>query len=253
MASRLLLNLALALAVLAVAGGVLWTQQRDDAGLVGLDPDRVQRIAVEQREGGFVLERAGGQWWLTAPRRLPASELHVDNVLRLLRLSPDARYGIDELDPARVGLAAPAFQARFDGVLLAFGAVDAMHQRRYIRHGDEVLLVREAVSPLLGAPWWNFINRRLVPVGRQAVAVELPDGRVLREPAQLAAWNEAQAQIVQPEPVAAGEQSITLVLDSGERRQFVLIGGAPPRLLHRDSGLAYELPAELYAALIVPR
>jgi hypothetical protein len=252
MLGRLLVNVVLLACAVALG---LWIYQHnrdgDDGRLTRLDGEAVQRIVIEGGQQRMVFARAGTGWRMLVPRELPASRHHVDMLLRFLQAPVHGRYDTSEVDLAAAGLTPPKVTLRYDERAFAFGALDPLGQRRYLVDGDRVLLVSEGISAILLSPWWNFIDRRLLPAGEPKRLV-FADGRELaldRDPSLQARWQHAAASIVRPlRPGVAGEE-VVLELDSGERIVWQWVAGEQPKLLRPDLGLAYQISSDQRAAL----
>jgi hypothetical protein len=254
MQGRLVVNVVLLAVAVALGVWIYRDVRGSDAELLStLDPDAVQRIDVERRgEQTLAFTRSDAGWRMLSPGNLPASNYHIDLLLRLLRRPVDARYSRGEIDLAGAGLAQPAQVVSFDGRRYAFGGLDPIGQRRYLLHEENVLLVREGVSAILASPWWNFVDRRLLVAG-EPKSVQFADGRSValdEDTAQRAHWQHSSASIVRPIPPGLQGEPLVLELESGERIRWQWIDGEQPRLLRPDLGLAYEVSAEQLDALL---
>lgn len=254
MRGRLLLNVLL-LVCAATLGGWIYQRGSSDAAhqrLAAIDPLTVRRIEVTRADAEqlVLVRRSADDWQLLKPQVLPASGYHLDLLLAFLQAPVAARYPSTEVDLAAAGLAQPRLVLRVDSQDFAFGSLDPLQQRRYLRHGDEVLLVREGVSAILASPWWNFIDRRLLPAGEPR-ALHFADGhvRVLDPPLQRL-WQQASASIVRPLAAGVAGEALALELRSGERIDWQWLGGGQPRLLRPELGLEYQLPPGLLEALL---
>jgi hypothetical protein len=254
MRARLLLNLALLLALLLLTAW-LWQerQPRQPARLANLPPAAVQRLWVERRQGPtleFVRHATG--WQMRQPRQLPASEQHVQMLLGFLQLPVQARYPETEVDLAALGLQQPSMSLQAEQLRFQFGALEPLHGRRYLRHGGEVLLVQEGVSALLASPWWNFIDRRLLPAGVPQ-RLHFADGVEFAPPAPAtwaAHWRQETVSIVRPAAAVEAGELFELELDSGERIPWRWRDGEQPVLFRPDLGLQYQVSAEQLNALL---
>lgn len=260
MRARALLNLALLLAALLLGWWVYREVRSDGAENRVSTRDRATvRSIVVERGGEAVLELergADGRWRLLRPRPLPASEPHVDMLLRFLALPAERLPNGERLDRAVLGLAAPKTVLRFDDERFAFGDLESISGRRYVLRGDQVLLLAEGVSALAAGPWWNFIDRRLLAPGAQVAAVETADGRrYLAEHHRVLAarWEEASASVVKPLRPGVTGADLYVVLESGERLHWQVVEGDQPRLLRPDLGLAYHVSADTLAVLSARR
>jgi len=255
MRARVLLNLLL----LAAAGLLGWwvyreVQEEDRAERVAaFAPGSVRTITVERNgEPVLRLRRDGERWLLVEPRQLPASEFHVRMLLRFLELPVEQRYPRGELDLAAVGLRAPKAVIAYDDARFAFGELEPLSGRRYVLRDDSVLLLTEGVSALAGSPWWNFIERRLLPHEAEVAAVETADGRRLtaeRFRTLAARWQEASANVVKPIRPGVSGTDLYVELADGTRLRWQVVDGDQPRLLRPDLGLAYHVGADTLAVL----
>ncbi|MCC5860041.1 MAG: DUF4340 domain-containing protein [Ectothiorhodospiraceae bacterium] len=215
----------------------------DTVTLSRLDPGTVQELRIQRRnQESVVLRRDAHGWLLKAPAELRASSFHVEQVLALLRLPGETRYGEGEIEPAQVGLEPPRVRITVDGRELLLGASHPIGSRRYVRHDGAVYLVREGVMPLLEGPWWNFIDRRLVDPDRILQAVETPSYRLERD---ADGWRVSRGEL--PDGVDAKElglgwtQASALVVRSVRREPEAV---APVVLHWRDGGVRYLRPEE---------
>jgi len=254
MRARLVLNLILLL-LLALVAFWLWQKRQSEPPprLSRQAVDSIQRLSIE-RPGAVAIElvREPSGWRLARPRQLPASEHHVQMLLRFLESPVWQRYPRDQIDLAAVGLARPGVVLQADQLRFQFGALEPLRGLRYLLQGDEVLLVQEGVSALLASPWWNFIDRRLLPAGTP-LRLRFADGTVLEPgaPATWAAhWRQELASIVQPALDVETGELFELELESGERIPWRWRNGEQSQLVRIDLGLQYELSREQLDALL---
>lgn len=253
---RWLLNL---LMLVLVAGLGWWVyQETEPAGagnrLAQVPAAGLRRIVID-RSGDQDIELARREtgWELLTPRRLPASAFHVQMIERFLASPVSARYRPEEVDLAAAGLQTPKLSLIVDAERLAFGGLEPLSQRRYLLYRGQVVLVQDGVSALLAAPWWNFIDRRLLASEAEVTALEFADGRRLdkkKAPRVLARWREVAATQVRPKRQDVQGEEFVLVLASGERQRWQWVADEQPRLLRPELGLAYHMSAETVAALL---
>lgn len=260
MQKRWLFNLLLLLLVTGLAA-VAWFAEREPPGeaLLAVDPDSVESLVIQgpDRED-LRLRRESGQWWITSPDRLPASDFHVRQVLEAAAARSATSYPLEEMEPDRLGLEPPRARLEFDGQALLYGGTEPIDGLRYIQSGERIHLVRDAVGPLLEGPWWNFIDRQLIMPGSTLVRVETPAYELVRDdgtwrlesaPAdaeRLAAnWQAATALVVrQVRRQPDGEASIRLHFADGSVRRFAPASeSGEQRLVDPERGLAYVLDA----------
>ncbi|MEX0732315.1 MAG: DUF4340 domain-containing protein [Aquisalimonadaceae bacterium] len=259
MRGRWLLNLVLLLLVAALAA-VAWYAQREPSGaaLLELDPDRIDTLVVQRRnQEDLHLRREAGNWWITTPERLPASEFHVRQILEAAIAQSSVSYPMEDLEPERLGLDPPRARLQLNEQVLLYGGTEPIDGLRYIQTGNRIHLVRDTIGPLLEGPWWNFIDRRLVPPGMALVGVKTPayvlaredgiwrvesDGTGVDDAERLAAnWQAAGALVVkQVRRQPGADAPVSLHFADGSVRRLVPANeSGERRLVDAERGLAY--------------
>jgi hypothetical protein len=195
MNTRVLLNLALLAAVVALAWLALREQPPgpvSDTGLAltALAPAEVVRIGIERHgQAAVTLERVDRRWLLTAPLALPADEFRVQALLALVAARSEAGFRAAGNDLGQFGLEPPQAVLRFDDVVLAVGNTEPLSGRRYLLADGEVHLIEDRwFSQIFGAPA-AWADPRPLPADAKPVRIVLPDaswrlheGRWRREP-----------------------------------------------------------------------
>ncbi|RFA30066.1 hypothetical protein CAI21_07615 [Alkalilimnicola ehrlichii] len=258
MSKRILLNVGL-LALLLGLALLVWrelTPEPNHGRLTRLSADAVDRIVIEPANGQMVrLTRDRDSWQIVQPRTLPASRFHVEQVLELLTARSAARYPAASMDLAAVGLDKPRLRVSLGDKSFVFGAAEPLTQRRYVLLDDEVFLILDSVSPFLLGPWWNFIDRKLLDIGHDIVAIELNGEDLLVGDAAdqlVERWRNVSARIVRPLDEGEAQphgQTVELRLANGETVQWLLLAGGEPRLLRPDLGLVYHVDKSTLSAL----
>jgi hypothetical protein len=269
------LNLVLA-AALAALGALAWFKPGadDPAGTPAFGAlEGLAAIEVTRTDGaGFALARgADGRWALTAPFALPADQAAVDALLGQLREQrARARYPAASLDLAQLGLATPSLTLVLGAERYAFGGTDPIDYRRYVQHGDEVLLVDELISFRLRQDASDLADRRLLPEGAKVVGLALPGHRLTAQdgrwtiapdapgasadaPVALAeAWQARRADRVAVRGSAPTQARIEVTLAGASAPLVfeVLTASDGLRLARPDLGVEYSLPASARAALL---
>jgi hypothetical protein len=143
----LLLGVAVLLAL------ALWQWQRDRAAapgsLLGIDPATITRVELQLgRAAPMHFARRDNHWWRTdggSPARVNDARL---DALTAIAAAPVEHWrAATDLDPAKVGLAAPRAVLTLDGHALHFGAVAAIGHRCYVQRGARVALVSLRYMP----------------------------------------------------------------------------------------------------------
>lgn len=278
MQTRSKLNIAL-IGGLAVVALLFWLAGRDDGGatpLVERPMGAIETLSV--RADGrlqWTLEHQADGWRVTAPLAAPARADRVRQLLQLLRAPIGERYSLEQAPPARFGLAEPALTIEVDGEALAVGDGEPVGRQRYVRRGDEVVLVNELVYYQFARGVDALLDNRLLPPDAGIARIRFPDHRLERneagrwaltpgaeafeegDPERLMEnWRQAEARqvLAWPVPVAEpAEPAIVVELSDGRRRHFHRVDeGEGLTLACPETGLRYRFPAGAAAALLPP-
>ena len=273
MRRRLLINLVILLLAAGLAAVAWLDLQRDDATprLTELTPAEVQVVRLQQQDGRTLrMERRERGWWITEPVETRASDFHVEQLLELTRAPTRSSYTMDEIDPGRVGLLPPDVKLAFNGTGVGLGETDAVDGLRYAMVGERIHLVPDDLMPLIGGPWWNFLDRHIIGDRGEPVGLEAPGLSIRRDDddwwtegdavgvdaAELMAdWRSVEALVARPldEPPEA-EPEVTVTMADGSARRFVRAEeDGEIRLVDLDSGVAYVFNKELREYLLTGR
>jgi len=253
----------------------------------GADATKLLRATNTFAANSWTLERgAGDAWALTAPFRLPADPAVVAALLAdLASARAAARYPASALKPAVVGLDAPSLLLELAAAMdpqgagaarYAFGGTEPIDNRRYVQHGDEVLLLDELLYYRLSQGWSNLADKRVLPRDARITRLELP-GIVVSVDA-------AGKRTLVPDDPSISADALTQLLDAWTRQsamelkpldpelvaqatlRVTLAGLEPPlefkvlqsteglRLGRADLGIEYSLPSESRRELLtLPR
>lgn len=180
MRSRLLLNLALLLAVILLALLVIRTPENDASlnppRLTSLRPEDVNRIELQRHNAEPVsLYKQGDTWYMQEPYALAANDYRVQALLRLLQAGYATEHDIDTLDPARYGLDQPRASLTYNDTLtIEFGDTEPLSQQRYLRIEDRLYLLPDTHYYHTASPATGYLSHALLPAGR-ITALRLPD------------------------------------------------------------------------------
>lgn len=273
MNKRLLLNLSLLIGVLALIAVVYFKPGIETPPalppLTALDSAQIKRIDIVRGKTTLTLERRADGWWIAGDKPVAADQVQVESLLGLAGAVPVRSYAVDELDPAKIGLATPETVLRLDGTEFQFGATDPLQGLRYVRIGDRVHMIMDRYQNILQGQRTQLASRRLLPANADIVAVELPGLKITRndkawsvEPANdklsadapqklIDAWKNASALWVRSYQKAAGSKPVTVTLADGQTLVFELRQAEGETLLARpDLGLQYQLPEETAQPLL---
>jgi hypothetical protein len=147
-----------------------------DRALVRVSASEVGALEVRSRNGRLRARKEPDGWWIELPRRLPASELEVERLLRGVQTARVRDFG-DGLDPrdAALGLGQGALELELETTsgrrILRFGAATE-EGVRYVKRDDRatVLLVEAGSLPEIPTSVEALRERKLTKVNRYAVA-----------------------------------------------------------------------------------
>ncbi|MBU0656891.1 MAG: DUF4340 domain-containing protein [Gammaproteobacteria bacterium] len=255
---RLFLNLAMLLLVAGLGGFVWWQanqpQQQPDT-LISLTRADITRIAITRHSGNgkpdiIRLERAGEQWRMLEPVQMPANPARISQLFTLLDEAVEASYDAAGKDLQQYGLELPAVSLVLNDVSLLFGAENPVSNKRYILTGGKIRLVSEAVYGLLNGEALDLVSLKLVPEGRSVKSVSLPEGYASKAET-LRNWQSADAvRLEKLEGKPDGKQQVTLALDDGSSRVFVVLPGDGDLVLANEAlGIRYILPETQHSNL----
>lgn len=264
MRKQALLNLFMLALVAALAAVVLWGPDPDQPAaatpLTDLQPQTVQRIEIAFPDmPPVVLVREDTRWRVDNRQRWPADGGRIERILALAAAPSHARYALNRLDAAEVGLAPPRVRVRLDETVLEFGAQEPLNRYRYIRLGEQVHLVTDTVIHQLSDRPEDFVSRRLLPDAAPIVGLQLPDRTLTRDengawrsvPPErgrsqdnfnrfIDAWRYATALRVESIAGAAGGESGVVVKTPAAELHFALHSDAQNLIVERaDLGLRY--------------
>lgn len=276
MTKRWLLNLALALFVVALALIVKFQPGHAPAtrapALTRLTAESVQTVALDRPgEKPITFARDGEKWRMTAPIHARADRFRLDNLLQLASARVQDHFPATG-DLAQFGLDKPLARVHLGQTELDIGGLHALRDLRYVRYGDQIYLVPNASVRAALNPLSDFFSARLLEDDRKPVGFDLAHfhlrltkGSWTLTPADknvssdvlnafVDEWRYARALSVSRysgKPVI-GRVRITYVEDAGKGGQqkphtleFGVLARHPELVLYRaDEGLEYHFPQE---------
>lgn len=274
MTARAWLNIVL-LAALAGLAAVAWLRPGqtppEEAHLLKPDLDAIDRIVIERAARPAIrFERRNERWWLTSPIEIRASEVRVGSLLELTIKTSHSRYDADSLELARYGLAEPPVTVRLDNMAVAFGRINPVNQRRYVRVGDTVHLINDVLLDLETSGAAAYAATALLPEDANIRALRLPDIEITRakggawtsSPTELPqrvikttlrSWRNTSAFRVSAYEKKPSRNRVTVGVEDGAEIVFDVTAREPELILARpDLRLQYHLPTEATESLLNP-
>lgn len=266
MGRRAWLNLVLLVVVVALAALAYLQPGREPEApprLTELNSAEVQRVTLRRAEGArLVLQRRDRDWYLAEPVEVAARGFQVTRLLDMLNLESLQRFPVVASELPKYGLQSPRARLKADGVELAFGGLNPLNGRRYVRVDDMIHMVAQDDSALLTSDWWAFVATAPLPdeplqrlalpglgvIERAAdgwhYTGERPPASADQLQALVDAWRHAQA--LQVRPLDSGDSAGVVEIDlaSGiEMRLALRRGEGEVVLQRRDLGLEYVFDA----------
>jgi len=281
MRSRLLHNLLLAAAVVALALFLFFRPEPAGPQRFALSTLRAADVvSLELAPRGadpIVLERGKAGWWVRAPRTARADGARVEAVLNILGAQSERR--LPPGDPAKFGLAPPALRLTVrtaEGAqVFDFGDTQPVTGEVYMATGGAVYLVSPVYTVDVSRGVEAFFARKLLADDENPVGFTLPglsllleNGRWRREPddGRFSAdqlnrfadeWRLATAARVEAARAGADRRgpssSIAVRLADGRTLAFTLLARQPEWVLRReDEGLDYHFAPDVGERLLDP-
>lgn len=272
MMNRTYLNLALLLVAAGLGLAVFLSQEKEEKGppLTALTPDAVTRIVIEHPDSAAIrLEKKDGRWSLTAPVSAAVDELEINALLDLA--GKESKERLTGAALAELNLDPPQYTITLNDTAIAFGGVEPLRYRRYVKTGDGVHLIEDPPSAALDQDYADLVAKNLFHSGAEIERIELPklnlfkdkDGGWAVKPADPKAsadsmqkladgWKSARSmwneQARNPKPKG---DVVRITLKGGETAQFVVVERDPQFKLYRaEAGVNYVLSKALADELL---
>jgi len=266
MSKRGWLNLVLLVAVAGLGALVYFNpgkQAQAVVRLTDLDPAAVQKLTLK-RPGmeTVVLQRQQDGWQLVQPVVVAARPPQVRQVLELLEQRSLQRYPAPGLALNKYGLEPPRATLEVGGVELAFGKLNPLNNRLYVKVGEMIHMVAYNDISLLTGSWTAFVSTAPLP-DQTLTRLEVPGLGIIEQGEQgwhyagdkapasadqmqaLAdAWCHAEARRVRLLHQANTTEQVVVQLSRGEKISLGVQHNKDGLVLQRrDLGLEYVFDA----------
>jgi len=266
---RTVVNMALLAAAVGLAALVYLLPAAKPAHppsvLTRMTPGQVTRVQISRRGGpAIVLVRRGKRWRIAEPVKAQANRFIIHSLLGITRADSFGRFAAEGRDLREFGLDAPALRLRLNDLQIAFGAIEPLNGRRYVRIGAMVHVIPNYFYQEASGGVADFVSRTLLPEDSDPVRLALPDKVLQRDesghwtlaghgqgPAAqggedlVTRWRRARALDVKPYAGAGRHPTVTVTFDKGRPPlEFEIVSTAPTLILARpDIGMAYHFTA----------
>ena len=189
MKSRLLLNLALLLALAALALYAYLRpapSQTPEIRLSQLPRDAITRAQV-QRQGNAMIElqRRDGGWHMLAPHNTRVDPFQVDRLLDIVQAKAKQKLPYENLD--RYALDAPSMRVTLNDEGFAFGAVNHLTNEQYLATGGAVYLVAPFLGYGVAADAAKFFSHKLLGEDEDPIAFDFGKWQLTKD--QNGSWS----------------------------------------------------------------
>lgn len=190
------LNLALVVAAAVLGAGVWFAQKKEEKGppLTAIAPEALKSIRIAHPDAPAIeLKKDSGHWQLTAPVQADADPLEVAALVELA--GKETHDPIAQPDLKQLGLDPPGYTITLNDRAIAFGGVEPIQYRRYVKTGAAVALIEDPPSAALDKDYSDLVAKDLFPAGAAVEKIELPKFTLAKDAA--GAW-----QLTPPDPKA---------------------------------------------------
>lgn len=147
MSNRTLINLGL-LALVALLGTIaiyepgLEENETTKTPLTSLQPGEIHYIRLSNPGNPAIeLEKREGSWYMTAPRKAPANDDKIEQLLGIATARSHSHFPLPKERLAEFGLDQPVVRLQLNDLVLEFGNNEPLQFRRYVRIGNELHLI----------------------------------------------------------------------------------------------------------------
>ncbi len=270
--NRTHLNLALLLVAAGLGLAVFFSQEKEEKGppLTALMPDAVTRIVIEHPgSAAILLAKKDGQWSLTAPVTAAVDEFEINALIGLA--DKEAREKLEGVNLAELNLEPPQYTITLNETAIAFGGVEPLQYRRYVKTGETIALIEDPPSAALDKDYADLVAKNLFPGSAEIERIELPkltlskdaDGKWLLKPADPKATSDAMQKLAggwknarsmwneQAKTAKPKGDLVRITLKNAETVQFVVVEREPQFKLYRaEAGVNYVLSKALTEELL---
>ncbi|MGD9788134.1 MAG: DUF4340 domain-containing protein [Sulfuricellaceae bacterium] len=274
MKARLLLNIALAAAVIVLTLAV-WLDPAPKASaypLSSLKAETVRQIRIDKPgQAAVALEKTAAGWRLAAPFAARADALRPERLLALLSATSPERFAATDL--ARFELDKPLLTLTLGKQRFAFGALNPLSQQQYVATDGYVFLIDPQIASDAYVKAADFAAKSLLAANEQPIGFDLPERKLERNgngkwsatpPLPDAnqdalnrfadEWRNASALLVQPYDGSPPLHRLRLQLADGRRLNLAVIQERPDFvLLREDEKLQYHFLPEMASRLLQPK
>lgn len=243
MKSTYLTNLLL----LVVAVLLIWlmTESNSPPSVItisdSIDPTQVTEIEIQRREQQTIQLQQDQQWQLVQPVKARANQTRIKLLLSLLEQPVQTPIPVTEnTNLAEFGLAQPSLTLLFNQQKFAFGDTESLSGQRYIQHNQQIYLIHDDISPLLGASASSFVDNRLLDPVSQIQSIQLPalhDDNAQSQTSALSIYQQDNNWLASPDNYT--QDQLTTLIQNWQQAYAMQV------VINADTDLADDKPVVL--------
>ncbi|UCD69136.1 MAG: DUF4340 domain-containing protein [Betaproteobacteria bacterium] len=279
MKSRLILNLVLLLALVALGlYAYLRPGEQQEPGIAVSQLERGDVVRVTIKRGTTMdveMAQRDGRWLMLRPYQTRVEPLQLARVLDLAEATASDVLPADNLP--RYGLDPPAARVTLNDQAFAFGAINEITNEQYLASGDHIYLVRTFLGYNIPLDVTKLLSHKLLGESEKPVEFNFGDWQAVKNdkgawllrgnsptadddaptPDELnvwaAEWNLASALSVEPYQGTPRGERITIQLGNGTSATFRVMSRQPEvKLLRVEENMLYRLGADAGGRLLDP-
>jgi len=280
MKSRILLNLALIAALIALSLVTYfkpWQGGAPSLKLTQLKRDDITRIVIEPRGATAIkLEKLDGAWRITAPLTAQAEDTQVDRLVDIVNAI--AKQKLANADPGQFDLNPPQVRVTLNDQAIAFGRINDITYEQYAATADGIYLVPPLYGYGIPTDATKLLSRHLLDAGEVAVAFDFGRHRIERDdkgtwvasgefaPAKeqplsqddfnrwADEWRYTSALSVEPDKSSPAREQVGVRFKSGKTVIMRIVQKEPDfQLVRSDNAMRYHFGVEVGQRLLDPR
>lgn len=280
MKSRILLNLALIAALVALSLAAYFKPWQDAAPsirLTQLKRDDITRIVIEPRGAAAIkLEKGDGAWRIVAPLTAQAEDTQVDRLVDIVNAI--AKQKLSNADLSQFDLNPPQVRVTLNDQAIAFGRINDITYEQYAATAEGVYLVPPLYGYGIATDVTKLLSRRLLDAGEVAVAFDFGRHRIERDDngtwaasGDFAAakgqplsqddfnrwadeWRFTSALSVEPDKSSPARARVSVRFKSGKTVTMRIVQKEPDfQLVRSDNDMRYHFGVEVGQRLLDPR
>ena len=272
--NRTQLNLALLVLAAALGAGVFFSQKKEEKGppLTPLTAETLNKIAIEHPgNAAIVLVKTGGDWNLTAPVAARVDEFEINALLGLADREAKETLNRAQVKLAELGLDPPQYIITLNDTAIAFGGVEPLQYRRYVKVGEAVFLIEDPPSAALDKDYADLVAKGLFGDKAEIERIVLPqltlskgqEGKWVIKPADPNAsadsmqrladgWKAARSMWNEmPKDLKPKGDNVVVTLKDGTEHRFVILDRDQQfKLYSPTAGVNYVLSKALTEELL---